>query len=116
MCLNDLTHDLDELQKFVLLFADDTLLLSETLHDLHVLLNKPSAYCAKWNLTVNTNKTKIVIFKRSSRPEDVEFFYEKVKLDVVKKIIYLGVNVTSYGNFSQAKSISRNKDRKLCTF
>ena len=92
--LNELTHELDiegnndaiwdEFQKFVLLFADDNLLLFETLHDFQGLLNKLSAYCAKWNLTVNTNKTKIF--------RCCIFF------------ICLGVNVTSNGNFSQAQN------------
>ena len=76
--LNDLSSELDmdvdtelimeEFQKFILLFADDTLLLAEMLPDLQNLLHKLSSYCDKWNITVNTDKTKVLVIKRSSRP------------------------------------------------
>ena len=68
--LNDLAEELnvnnnyfenddiiDQFQKFVLLFADDTLLLAESHSELQILLNKLYIYCKKWNLTVNTSKT-----------------------------------------------------------
>lgn len=122
--LNDLSSELDmdvdteliieEFQKFVLLFADDTLLLAETLPDLQNLLNKLSTYCEKWNITVNTDKTKVLVFKRSSRPEDFDIFYGNVRLDVVRNFIYLGVNVTSNGNFSHAqKHLSEQASKAL---
>ena len=41
-----------EFQKFILLFADDTLLLANTLQ---LLLNKLKVYCKKWNITVHIN-------------------------------------------------------------
>ena len=122
--LNDLSSELDmdvdteliieEFQKFVLLFADDTLLLAETLPDLQNLLNKLSSYCDNWNITVNTDKTKVLVFKRSSRPEDFDIFYGNERLDVVRNFIYLGVNVTSNGNFSHAqKHLSEQASKAL---
>lgn len=105
---------IEEFQKFVLLFADDTLLLAETLPDLQNLLNKLSTYCEKWNITVNTDKTKVLVFKRSNRPEDFDIFYGNVRLDVVRNFIYLGVNVTSNGNFSHAqKHLSEQASKAL---
>ena len=38
---------IDLFQKFMLLFADDTVLIFETLSELQVLLNKLSSYCKK---------------------------------------------------------------------
>ena len=54
---------IDLFQTFMLLFADDTVLLSESLSELQILLNKLSNYCTKWNIFVNTDKTKAMLFK-----------------------------------------------------
>ena len=78
---------MEEFQKFILLFADDTLLLAEMLPDLQNLLHKLSSYCDKWNITVNTDKTKVLVIKRSSRPGDFEIFYGNERLDVVRNSI-----------------------------
>ena len=63
-----------EFQNFILLFADDTLLLANTVAELQLLLNKLKVYCKKWNITVNINKTKAMLFKCSNRPEQFELF------------------------------------------
>jgi hypothetical protein len=41
---------------------DDLVILSESQAGLQNSLNKLEKYCYKWQLTVNTNKTKIMIF------------------------------------------------------
>ena len=46
----------------VLLYADDIVLLSESQKGLQQMLNILHAYCLKWKLSINVNKTKIVIF------------------------------------------------------
>ena len=61
-------------QKFILLFADDTILLSESLQELQLLLNKLSEYCKKWNIKMNTDKTKAMLFRCSNRPKHFEVF------------------------------------------
>ena len=57
---------LDELSIFLLLFADDAVLMSESkdLDGLQLSLRKLESYCIKWNILVNTDKTKIVIFRK----------------------------------------------------
>jgi hypothetical protein len=45
------------------MYADDTVIFSETIEGLQDILNKLSVYCDKWKLTVNIAKTKIVVFK-----------------------------------------------------
>ena len=49
---------------YTLLYADDTIVLAESINELQVALNAVKEYCNKWSLTVNTSKTKIVIFSR----------------------------------------------------
>ena len=63
---------IDLFQKFILLFADDTILMSDSLQELQILLNKLSEYCKKWNITVNIGKTKVMVCRCSNRPEEVD--------------------------------------------
>ena len=55
---------LNELQIFLLLFADDTVLFSETPEGLQLLLNKLYTYCFKWGITVNVDKTVAMVYKQ----------------------------------------------------
>ena len=48
---------------FILLFADDAVLFAHTQEALQSLLNDLQYYCTTWKLKVNTNTTKIMIFK-----------------------------------------------------
>ena len=53
---------------FIILYADDTVLLSETANGLQNLLDNFEKYCDEWKLKVNINKTKVVVFsKRKSK-------------------------------------------------
>jgi hypothetical protein len=45
-------------------FADDLVILSESQAGLQNSLNKLEKYCYKWQLKLNTNKTKIMIFQK----------------------------------------------------
>lgn len=47
-----------------LMFADDILLLSETPKGLQKSIKKLHEYCFNWQLSINTKKTKIMIFKQ----------------------------------------------------
>ena len=47
---------------FLLMYADDTVILAESEYELQNAINHLSNYCYKWNLEVNVEKTKIMIF------------------------------------------------------
>jgi hypothetical protein len=49
---------------FALLYADDTVLMSETSDGLQTLLNNFYEYSKLWKLKVNIDKTKIMVFPR----------------------------------------------------
>lgn len=55
--------------KFIILFADDTLLLAGEYGELQVMLNQLSFYCKKWQMNLNVNKTEVMIFKSPIRPK-----------------------------------------------
>ena len=47
-----------------LMYADDIVLISKTAKGLQTLLCRLEDFCKKWNLKVNINKTKIIIFNK----------------------------------------------------
>ena len=55
---------IDQLSIYLLLFADDAVLISESAEGLQSSMNNLFEYCTKWNITVNVDKTKIVIFHK----------------------------------------------------
>ena len=83
-----------------LMYADDMMLLSSSESGLQKSLNVLSAYCEKWQLVVNTNKTKIMIFNRRSCT--YKFTYLGKELDAVNEYTYLGLKISKSGSFNPA--------------
>ena len=54
---------LDQLSIYLLMFADDAVIFSNSVDGLQSSLNNLESYCLKWNLKVNVDKTKIVFRK-----------------------------------------------------
>ena len=91
------------------LYADDTVLISESAEDLQVFLNAFEQYCTKWKLTVNVDKTKVVIFSKDRLSTKYNFYFQYVPLDIVKEYKYLGIFLSKSGSFFSTKSILRTK-------
>ncbi len=88
------------LSLLILLYADDAVILSHTAAGLQTALNSLSEYCKTWALTVNVQKTKVVVFaKRRNRRDNFQFKYNDVNLDIVHEFTYLGVLFSSNGSF-----------------
>ena len=85
----------------LLMFADDTVIFSETRDGLQAGLNSLYDYCIKWGITVNAIKTKIVVFRRAGRlsVKDI-WYYGNQAIDTVSSFKYLGFNITSGGSFA----------------
>ena len=73
---------------FTLLYADDTIVLAENAEELQLALNALFDYCQLWHLTVNTAKTKIVIFSRGKVRKLLPSFLEVMKF-VSVTIMYI---------------------------
>ena len=99
------------LRLFVLLYADDTILLAESANDLQQSLNSLHNYCSKWNLMVNASKTKIVIFSRGKIRNKPSFHFGNNNLSICDEYTYLGVVFNYNGNFKKAisKQVSQAK-------
>ena len=52
---------------YLLLCADDGVLLAENAEELLDVLNILNEYCSRWRLVVNTDKTKVIILRRGGR-------------------------------------------------
>ena len=87
---------LDELSIFLLLFADDAVLMSESKDGLHLSLRKLEFCCIKWNLHVNTDKTKSVIFRKGGIVNrNYRWYYEGKEIEIVNCFNHLGVVLSS---------------------
>ena len=71
------------LKLFILLFADDTVLLNNSKEDLQFVLNVFEKFCEKWKLQVNITKTKILIFSGGRMPQDLKFLFKVKKLEII---------------------------------
>lgn len=87
---------------FVLLYADDTILLAEDQQSLQRALNALFEYCERWKLTVNTVKTQVVVFSRGTVRLRPVFWYGGTQLKVVDHYVYLGVAFYSNGCFRRS--------------
>ena len=59
-----------------MLFADDAVLFGN-IKDLQYALDKFENYCDKWRLTVNTSKTKVIIFSKGCLPKKRKISFQK---------------------------------------
>ena len=79
-----------------LLFADDMFLISTSVAGLNAQLLSLQDYCDAKKLTVNTDKTQVMILRKGGGSggklaADEQFFYAGQELEVVKKVKYLGL-------------------------
>ena len=97
-----------------LFYADDLVILSESVAGLQKSLNKLSKYCKTWKLNININKTKVMVF--NSRKLNYDFFIDNYKLQVCDNINYLGLIYTPSGSFNSCfKYLSDKASRALFT-
>ena len=100
------------LKLFVILYADDTVIMSETKEDLQKQLDVFSEYCKFWQLKVNVEKTKILVFSRGRLPNNLTFTFNEMEIGIVSEFNYLGVLLSKSGNFSMAKKAQVEKATK----
>ena len=98
---------------FAILYADDTVLPSESANDLQKQLNSMSEYCNFWKLRVNIEKSKVMIFTRGQLPRVMNFLYNGKQLEIVNDFNYLGaVVLTRTDNFKKVKQCQIDKATK----
>ena len=91
---------IDEIMFILLLFADDMVILGKSPEDLQKSLDRLNLYCHEWGLTVNVEKTKIVVFrKRGLLRENERWHFNNSYIQVVNDFNYLGTVFNYTGTF-----------------
>lgn len=97
-----------------LLFADDLVILSESKIGLQNCLNNLEEYCNKWQLTVNVDKTKSMIFQNKTNYKNEEDFlmFKNDKIENVTEFKFLGNKIKYNGNLEPSSEDLAKKARK----
>ena len=96
---------IESLKLFLLMYADDIVIFAESPEGMQSNLNILEMYCKKWNLTVYTNKTKVMIFQKRGRiSQQYKWYYNGVELKNTKAYSYFGIVFTPNGNFIKAQT------------
>ena len=91
----------EDLTIILFLYADDMVLMSENIDDMQRSLDNLKTYCDKWGISVNTEKTKVMVFrKRGALRVNEQWTYGNTQLEIVKSFNYLGVVFDSNGLFN----------------
>jgi hypothetical protein len=104
--------DIDMFKMFILLYADDIAVLSESKEDLQMGLNVMHDYANTWKLTVNTSKTKVMVFHKGRLPSGLKFMYGDNELEIVNTFTYLGHVFSTGGSFASMQQYLVDKARK----
>jgi len=98
-----------------LMYADDLIIMSQSAAGLQNALDKLNAYCLRWKLRVNSDKTKIMIFNKSGRTlSSYSFNFGNSSVNLCNEYSYLGVLFTASGSFT--KNIACLKDKASKAF
>ena len=98
---------------FLLLFADDLALLASTSVGLQNQLNHLNALCKDHSLVINTEKTKIMVFRKGGfLGKNEKWFLDDNELEVVNSYTHLGHTFTTKLSLSQSVSSLAKKGRK----
>ena len=88
---------------FILLYADDTVILSSSAEGLQTALNVYAEYCHHWKLEINASKSKIVIFTKCKNQMNYNFTLNNIALELVKEYKYLGIYFCKNNSFFTTK-------------
>ena len=98
---------------FLLMYADDTVLISETSEGLQSMLDALCSYNNEWKLSLNVSKTKIVVFRNGGvLRENDKWFYHGNEIEVVNEFNYLGLLFNYNGKFSKTQKHAADQGRK----
>ena len=86
---------------FTLLYADDTVVMAESPQELQTALDTLYQYCHDWKLTVNTSKTKVIIFSRGKVRIRPVFKFGEETIEYTDDYKYLGCILNYKGKFSK---------------
>ena len=92
-----------ENDEFIRLYADDTVIYSDNESDMQHAWNTFEDYCSEWKLTVNIEKTKLMIFGQQKINANLKYIFNRQKIEIVKESKYLGILLGQRGSFLTTK-------------
>jgi hypothetical protein len=85
-----------------LLFADDLAVRTTTSIGMQRAINSIKEYCEEWKLKINTNKTKIAVFKKGEKLSKYEnWILGGEEIEVANEIKYLGIILDGRGKWEK---------------
>ena len=96
-----------------LFYADDLIMMSNSAEGLQTCIDNLEEYCKKWYLSINTAKSKLIIFNESGKIlRDYNFVHKNRKMEIVQNFCYLGIDISASWSFSHAKLNLKDKSLK----
>jgi len=105
---------INDIKFFLLSYADDQVLFSTSPTSLQSMLNDIENYCIVSQLKINTRKTKVLIFEKSNRHTNYNFYLYGELLEIVTSFKYLGITLFKNGNwYKTAQTLAERGNRSL---
>ena len=91
------------LKLFILLYADDSVIFSESIKGLQDGLTLAKEYCDRNRLKLNARKCKVVVFSKGKIRNIPRFYIGNEQIEVVPDFLYLGLKLNYNNRFSVAQ-------------
>ena len=99
-----LDNDLEfYIKLYILLYADDTIILAENAQQLQNALDGLAEYCRNWKLKINYDKTKIIRFSKRRCKKLNVFRINGEVIEIVDNYVYLGTTIRFNGKIQDAQ-------------
>lgn len=86
----------------MLMYADDLVILSDTVFEMQAKIDLLYDFCSKWGLTINLNKTKMIVYRNGGYLRSIEkWYYGESNIEVTTYYAYLGMIFSSRLCWSQ---------------
>ena len=98
-----------------LYYADDIVIMADTIGGLHKHIASLQEFCDSWKMKVNINKTQIMIFRKGGRiAKNENWSYKNKPLDIVSTYRYLGLQLSTGNAWGKAtKSLADQATKAL---
>ena len=102
------------LQICILLFADDIALFADTVKGLQTLLKILECFCEESGMTVNLQKTNIVVFRNGGYLKRSEkWIYKGENMKIVPEYKYLGVTIDSRLSYTTHRNVCYTSAKRI---
>ena len=71
------------------MYADDVVLLSTTEKGIQSCVDKLSKFAKDWKMTINTNKTKMLVFNKGGRLKNINIKYNNSSIECVQTYTFV---------------------------